>query len=123
MNTADHKGRVIFINLWATWCPPCIAEMPSLNTMYLRYRDNPKVMIVTVDVDNDFNKSLLFLKRKGYQLPVYHLVGDIPQDLFTGSIPTTIIIDKTGAIAAQHQGAADYTDDRFYTYLDGLIAN
>jgi thiol-disulfide isomerase/thioredoxin len=122
LNTADHKGKVIFVNLWATWCPPCIAEMPSVNQMYARYRDNPKVMVVTVDVDNDFAKSLNFLTKNGYQLSVYQLAAELPQDLFTGTIPTTIIIDKAGTVVAKHEGAANYADEKFYAYLDGLIA-
>jgi thiol-disulfide isomerase/thioredoxin len=119
----DQRGKVIIINFWATWCPPCIAEMPSINKMYARYRSNPKVLILAVDADNDFSKSLPFMKTNNYKFPVYNTIGEIPIGWQSNAIPTTIIVDKSGAISARHEGAADYSDDEFYNYLDGLIDN
>src|SRR5690606_34637312 len=54
---SDQKGKVVFINFWATWCPPCIAEMPTINKLYSNFRDNENVMFMMVDVDNDPIKS------------------------------------------------------------------
>lgn len=120
-DTKDQKGKVLFINFWATWCPPCIAEMPSINEMYARYKSNRKVMILEVDVDGNFSKSVPFMKKNKYQLPVYNLASEPPEGFLSAAIPTTVIIDKTGAIVARHEGGADYADKAFYKYLDGLI--
>ncbi|MCC8427203.1 TlpA disulfide reductase family protein [Mucilaginibacter sp. UR6-11] len=117
----DQKGKVLFINFWATWCPPCIAEMPSINEMYARYKRNRKVMILEVDVDGNFSKSEPFMKKNNYQLPVYNMVSEPPEGFLSEAIPTTVIIDKTGVVVARHEGGADYTDKAFYKYLDGLI--
>lgn len=117
----DQQGKVLFINFWATWCPPCIAEMPSINEMYARYKNNPKVMILEVDVDNDFSKSVPFMTKNNYQMPVYNIASELPQGFLSNAIPTTVIIDKTGTVVARHEGGADYTDQGFYKYLDGLI--
>jgi thiol-disulfide isomerase/thioredoxin len=117
----DQKGKVLFINFWATWCPPCIAEMPSIDEMYARYKNNPKVMILEVDVDNDFSKSVPFMKKYNYQLPVYNMASEPPEGFLSGAIPTTVIIDKRGAVVARHEGGADYADKTFYRYIDGLI--
>jgi thiol-disulfide isomerase/thioredoxin len=122
INIKDQQGKVLFINFWATWCPPCIAEMPSINEMYARYKDNPKVIILEVDVDNDFSTSTPFMLKNKYQMPVYNTVSELPDGFLSGAIPTTVIIDKTGAVVARHEGAADYADKRFYKYLDGLIS-
>ncbi|MES2427575.1 MAG: TlpA disulfide reductase family protein [Bacteroidota bacterium] len=122
INTKDQQGKVLFINFWATWCPPCIAEMPSINKMYARYKNNPKVMILEVDVDSDFSKSVPFMKKNKYQMPVYNMASELPEGFLSSAIPTTVIIDKTGTVVARHEGGADYTDNGFYKYLDGLIS-
>ncbi|MES2807294.1 MAG: TlpA disulfide reductase family protein [Bacteroidota bacterium] len=122
INLKDQKRKVIIINFWATWCPPCIAEMPSINVMYGRYKNNPKVLFLSVDADNDFSKSVPFMQRHNYSFPVYNIAGPLPEGMIYNAIPTTIIIDKNGTIVARHEGAADYADDSFYKYIDGLIA-
>src|SRR5690606_23487015 len=58
---SDLKGKVIFINFWATWCPPCIAEMPSSDKLHSAFRNNDKVMFLMVDVDNERAKSEKFM--------------------------------------------------------------
>jgi len=89
--------------------------------MYSRYKNNPKVMIMEVDVDNDFSRSVPFMKKNKYQMPVYNTESELPEGFLSGAIPTTVIIDKTGTVVARHEGGADYTDKGFYKYLDGLI--
>lgn len=117
----DQKGKVLFINFWATWCPPCIAEMSSINEMYARYKSNPKVLILEVDVDGNFSKSVPFMKKNKYQLPVYNMASEPPEGFLSAAIPTTVIIDKTGNVVARHEGGANYADKAFYQYLDSLI--
>ncbi|GAC1310070.1 MAG: hypothetical protein NVSMB24_26610 [Mucilaginibacter sp.] len=122
INIKDQRGKVLFINFWATWCPPCIAEMPSINEMYARYKNNPKVMILEVDADNNFGRSVPFMKKNNYEMPVYNTASEMPEGFLSGAIPTTVIIDKNGAVVARHEGGADYTDKGFYKYLDNLIS-
>lgn len=121
INIKDQQGKVMFVNFWATWCPPCIAEMPSINEMYARYKNNPKVIILEVDADNDFSKSVPFMKKNNYQMPVYNAASEMPEGFLSGAIPTTVIIDKAGAVVARHEGGADYADKGFYKYMDSLI--
>lgn len=121
LDIKDQKGKVLFINFWATWCPPCRAEMPSINEMYNRYKNNPKVMILEVDADNDFSKSVPFMKDNKYQMPVYNTASAMPDGFLADALPTTIIIDKAGTIVARHEGGADYTDKGFYKYMESLI--
>lgn len=121
VNTAEQRGKVLIINFWATWCPPCIAEMPSINEMYRHYKNNANVLVLPVDVDNNFQKSVPFMQRNHYTLPVYNINSDLPEQFVTSAIPTTVIIDKKGVIVARHEGAADYADKHFYNYIDKLV--
>lgn len=122
LETGRQKGKVLIINFWATWCPPCIAEMGTINEMYLHYKTNPKVLIIPVDVDSDFKKSLVFMKDHQYSLPVYQLTSNLPPGFISDAIPNTLIVNKNGVITAKHEGAANYSDKAFYTYIDKLIA-
>jgi len=120
LNIRDLKGKVIFINFWATWCPPCIAEMPSINELYKHFKNNSNIAIFPVDVDNNFTKSVPFMKKNAYALPVYNVASQIPEGFLGNAIPTTVIIDKTGKVVLRHEGGADYTNKKFVAYLEGI---
>lgn len=102
------KGKVVFINLWATWCPPCIQEMPSINELRKTFKNNNNLVFLMVDVDGNIEKRKKWMKNKKFDLPVHVFDGEIPRDIFSGSIPTTIIVDKQNNIIVRHVGGADY---------------
>ncbi|MEO8886914.1 MAG: TlpA disulfide reductase family protein [Mucilaginibacter sp.] len=114
------KGKVIVINFWATWCPPCIAEMPSVNQLYIQLKTDPDIVIIPVDADNNFSKSVPFMVKNQFVLPVYNTTSQIPDDLFAGTLPTTVIIDKSGKMVFRHEGVTDYTNKKFIKYLTDL---
>ena len=117
----QQKGKVVFINFWATWCPPCRAEMPSVNAFYEKVKNNPNIVFLSVDVDNKLNNSSAFMKNRGYQIPVYggNLDG-LPGTLYSGSVPTTLVIDKRGLVVFHHTGQANYDSDKFIYFVLGL---
>lgn len=121
IDAANLQGQVVFINFWATWCPPCIAEMPSINKLYDVYRDNENVVFIMADVDNKYEQSVKFMEDKDLTLPVHVPAGEIPGDWLGGAIPTTVILDKTGAIAARHEGMADYSRKEVIDFIQNLI--
>lgn len=116
----ELRGKVIFLNFWATWCPPCIAEMPSINTLRERFSKDENIVFLLVDVDGNYDRSKKFMDKHQYDLPVYVPQSDIPGQLLTGAIPTTIIIDKTGKIVLRHEGAADYSSPEAVGLLEKL---
>ncbi|TYC14212.1 TlpA family protein disulfide reductase [Bizionia gelidisalsuginis] len=114
----ELKGKVIFINLWATWCPPCIAEMPSINTLYDTVGDD--VAFVMLSLDRKFETAKAFNERKGYGFPIYAPADAIPEMYNTNSIPSTYVIDAKGNLALTHRGMADYSDPEFIEFLYSL---
>jgi len=120
LDLASLKGKVVFINFWATWCPPCVAEMPSVNSLFNKMKNNDNVVFLMVDMDNKLESSEAFMKKNKYDLPVYAPAGSIPQELFKGSLPTTVIINKKGEIIFQHEGMADYDSGETEKLLNDL---
>lgn len=116
----DLKGNVVFINFWATWCPPCIAEMPSIQKLYDGLKGNDKVKFLMVDVDNQAAKSKKFMDKKKYDLPVYTPAGPIPPSFMAGAIPTTVVLDKYGKVVFKHEGTADYSNAEFADFMKKL---
>lgn len=116
------KGKVVFINLWATWCPPCIREMPSIDELRKTFKDNEDLVFLMVDVDGNIEKAANFMKNKKFDLPVHIRASEIPRELFNGSIPTTIIIDKQNKIAGRHIGGADYASPKIIEIIKELLS-
>lgn len=121
IDLANLKGKVVFLNFWATWCPPCIAEMQSINSLYNKLKNNPNMIFVLADVDNNINRSEGFMKKNKYNLPVYAPSGYIPEQLFKGNLPTTVIINKKGEIVYNHEGMADYNSGEMERFLNNLL--
>lgn len=121
VSLSSLKGKVVFINFWATWCPPCIAEMPTINKLYKKLKNNKDIVFLMVDVDGKKNTSQEFMNKNKFDLPVYTSVGDIPFELLSGSIPTTDIINKEGKLMIRHEGAADYANPEVEKLLRELI--
>lgn len=116
------RGKVVFINFWATWCPPCIAEMPTINNFYQKYKDNSNLVFLMVDVDGDLRKSEQFMQRKNFSLKVWSAASEIPNNFLNESIPTTVILDKKGKMVFHHEGGADYENKDFQQFIGKLIA-
>ncbi len=114
------EGEVVFINLWATWCPPCIAEMPDIHDLYLK--KGQQVKFVMISLDKDPQKARDFIKRKEFEFPVYTADYGLPEVLYTRSIPTTFVISRTGDIVVKRLGLAQYNNQEFIEYLDGLVS-
>ena len=115
----QFKGKVIFINIWATWCPPCIAEMPGINKLYNDIKDEDVVFLM-LSVDKDFAKAKRFNEKKGFDFEVYEVDGGIPEMYYTESIPTTFVITAKGELALRHEGMADYNTKDFRQFLQSL---
>ena len=114
----DFKGKPIFMNMWATWCPPCIAEMPNINKLYKEI--GSQVNFVMVALDDDFETAKAFNTRKGFDLPIYTLQSRRPAMYQSTTVPTTYVISADGQLMLTHKGMANYNTSKFKKFLEGL---
>ena len=113
---AQFKGKVIFINLWASWCPPCVAEMPSINDLYQSIKED-SIVFLMISLDQDRNKALDYVKGKEFNFPVYFPAKSLPLQFQSETIPTTFVLDKSGNIAVEEKGLANYDNEEFRDFL------
>lgn len=116
----ELRGKVIFMNIWATWCPPCIAEMPGINKLY-KDVDKENIAFIMLSVDQDFQKAIDYNNRKGYDFEIYEATGGMPQMYNSQSIPTTYVIDAEGNLVLTHMGMGDYNTKDFKEFLEEQI--
>lgn len=96
--------KPIYLNFWATWCPPCVREMPFMNELYPQYKDKLEFLVVSVDSKKADVDS--FMKKTGYQLPIYTTDNDAAGKAFgIQGIPTSILISPEGKIVKFHVGS------------------
>ena len=119
VNLSDLKGKVVFVNLWASWCPPCRAEMPGIEALYQKV-DHSKVAFVMLSLDDDAAKARKFVKSQGYTFPVYLRTGNLPAPFDSNSIPSTVVLGPDGQVAARHDGMAEYDTPEFKLALEKL---
>lgn len=116
----EAKNKVVIINFWATWCPPCIAEMESLEELYQEFKENEQVLFLFVTHDS-FQKTTAFKKNNNYHFPIFNPISETPSSLESSSIPTTFILDKKGKIAVKKTGAANWSSESIIDLINGLI--
>ena len=119
---ADLQGKVILINFWATWCGPCVGEMPAFQSLYKDYADNPDVAIVAVDVEEKKKTVDYFAETNHYTFPIaYDEDGKIGMQYPTSGIPYTVIVGKDGYIRTIHLGARD-AEAQYIIYKNDIEA-
>jgi len=116
---SEFKGKVLFINLWATWCGPCRAEMPTIQTLYnLTNSDQIKFAMVSLDTEKTINNIPGYIKSNQYSFPVYSPSGYLPDQFQVSFIPVTYIVSKQGKIIMTLTGGTDFTAPKYKKLLE-----
>lgn len=122
---ADFKGKVVVVNMWATWCGPCVIEMPTLAKLAAAYEGQPvAVVAVSVDGERDAEKARLFIAKHAplvfYRDPKLKL----PYDFKPAAVgmPTTVIFGKDGVERARLAGGADWAGPEARAVIDKVLA-
>jgi peroxiredoxin len=122
LRLADHKGKVVFLNLWATWCPPCKEEMPAMERLWQRYREHGLV-VIALSMDSGGAKAVKpYIERARYT----YLIGLDPKmevaDLYGArSVPSTFIIDRSGMLRAIALGPREWDGKAAFAYIETLL--
>jgi peroxiredoxin len=118
---ADYRGRVVFLNFWATWCPPCREEMPAMERLYQRYRDKG-LMVVAISVDSDTVAVPPFVKKNALTFPIGHDPKMSLADLYgVRALPSSFLIDKKGGLAALAIGPRAWDTKPAYAIVESLL--
>ncbi|WP_437918781.1 TlpA family protein disulfide reductase [Sphingobacterium sp. LRF_L2] len=121
-NTSSCRGKVVFINFWASWCPPCRAEFPSIEKLYSTVKDDPDIFFLTINEDSNLSLAKAYLNKEKFTVPLYTTHGPVPEEIYSGRLPTTVILDKKGNIRLQHTRLANYGTEKFIEQLKALAA-
>ncbi len=105
VSLSDFRGKTVFINFWATWCPPCREEMPAIEALYQQYKDKD-VVVLGVDILETEGEVRQFVEEGGYSWTfVMDTTGEVTASYQVGAIPTSFFIDKEGIIRVIQIGA------------------
>ncbi len=129
MSVADLKGKIVLMNLWATWCAPCRAEMPELDEIqHLKGSDKFEVVAVNVDTGDD-TKPKKFLEETAIKSLGYYrdntlgIFNDLKRQGLALGLPVTLLIDKDGCLLASMNGPAAWASDDAKTLIDAALAD
>lgn len=118
-NFERSKGKVVFLNFWASWRLPCAAELRSVEVLYNKYKDRADFYIIT---DEEREPVLEFMEEHNFNFPVTYLIIGEDYPLDPSDPPRSYIIGKKGGVAVDQHGIADWDNTTVYGLLDELIA-
>lgn len=122
LSLSELRGSVVFINFWATWCPPCKEEMPSLQSLYSRFKDDGGFRMVTILYKDDYDKAIAYLRENNYGFPVWLDRREKAAGSYgvTG-VPETYIINKKGILREKMIGPADWSSTEAISLISSLL--
>ena len=122
LSSGDFKNKVVFVNFWASWCPPCKEEMPSIESLYKDMAGNDKFQMITILYRDPYQDGTGYMKQNGYTFPVYSDNNGVTAGNFgvTG-VPETYIIDKKGILRKRVIGPAAWNSPESKNFINSLL--
>lgn len=121
---SNLRGSVVIVNFWATWCPPCKEEMPSLNRLYNRYKNRDDFEVLAILYQDQPESARDYAMAGGFDFPI--LLD--PSSLTAGAygltgVPETYIIGKNGVLVKKFIGPVNFDDQNLIAFMDQLLAS
>jgi cytochrome c biogenesis protein CcmG, thiol:disulfide interchange protein DsbE len=122
LTSGDLKNKVVFVNFWASWCPPCKEEMPSIESLFKDMAGNDKFRMITILYKDPYQDGTAYMKQNGYTFPVYSDNNGISAANFgvTG-VPETYVIDKKGILKKRVIGPAEWNSPEAKSFINSLL--
>ena len=119
----DFRGKVIFLNFWATWCPPCKEEMPSMERLYRRYKDRGLAMLaISIDSEDKAGVAAAFVKKYGLTFTIgLDARLEVANRYTVRALPSSFLIDKSSRIVAVALGPRDWDGTAAHAVIEGLL--
>lgn len=120
---ADYAGDVVILNIWATWCEPCLVEMPSLEALHTRYaKDGLKIVAVSVDAPGSDAQIRAFRERLGLTFEILHDAADIRATFQTAGVPESFVIGRDGKLRRRVFSAENWASESNRRLIEQLLA-
>mgnify|MGYP000431930219 FL=1 len=122
VSLSDYRGKVVLVNIWATWCPPCVDEMPSMEKLYRKFKGE-NFEIIAVSIDEPGPKAVApFMEKTGLTFPaLIDSKGAIKPVYRITGIPESFIIDKQGILIKKIVGPVDWASPKVFRFISSLI--
>ena len=121
---AKQKGKLTIVHFWATWCPPCVEEIPALSRFWDQYRRRSDIVLYSVSVDKDWKTVDDFSKKNPNQLPMYRDPEAATAQRFgTSQYPETYIVNAAGRVIYRLQGGIDWNDKEIQKRIEQLLSS
>jgi cytochrome c biogenesis protein CcmG, thiol:disulfide interchange protein DsbE len=118
VHLASYRGQVVLVNFWASWCAPCVAELPSLIELH---HDNPHLVILAISIDEDPEAYATFIRNRHVDLITVRDPNQTTATLFGTSMwPESYLIDRRGIIRRKFVGATDWSDPEIRAFIRSL---
>ena len=121
LRLSEHRGDVVMINFWATWCGPCRQEMPLLDDLYARY-ERVGFSLLGVNIDDDSRRAMQMIEDLGVKFPVLFDESKEVSKLYeVEAMPVTVLVDREGVVRHVHHGYKPGYEDKYLTEIRALL--
>jgi peroxiredoxin len=121
LRLSEHRGDVVMINFWATWCGPCRQEMPLLDDLYSRYQ-RVGFNLLGVNIDDDSRRAMQMIKELGVNFPVlFDERKEVSQLYDVQAMPVTVLVDRAGNVRHVHHGYKPGYEEKYLTEIRSLL--
>lgn len=121
---SQEKGGLLIVHFWATWCPPCVEELPALSGFWEKYRTRGDIQLFAISVDKDWKTIENFVKKNPSSIPLFHDPNAATAHRFGSTqYPETYVVNKSGRVLFRVQGPVSWSDPEVRSRIDQLIAS
>jgi cytochrome c-type biogenesis protein len=121
VSLSDYRGKVVFIDFWATWCPPCREAIPYVEELSNKYKNNKKVVVLGINIGEDADTVANFLNKQQMSYPVLLGDDDVLSNYKINAVPTFFIIDQKGKVAKKYSGFMPGSDEKWQEDIEKLL--